>query len=453
MEGIIRNRYGLRPGPEAEGSMPPPGARPDRPGRRGWQASVDGIGASPTLSQKLANAVAGPDARLLVGVWLISRVLASLWAAVVSTVQPALAREAAIAVWPPSAPLGAWLERVLLAPWERWDAVYYLAIITRGYRTDDGTSSFHPLLSWLATPLARLTGEPLLALLVVSSLAGLCLLFAFHRLARLDLEPAAARSSTLLLLFSPLAFTFFAPYPEALFLLCAVLCLLWARQRRWWLAGLAGAAATLTRQQGIFLALPLAWELWAATGPALRARLAAWRSWAAVALVPAGYLAWLMYRAAALGDLHADGRSLQTLIYSILLSPSASRVVPVQGFYWPWQTLALALRKMVTAPEVSLTIDLAFAGGFLVLLALAWRGMRPSYRVYALAITLLSFSYYTGPFYPYMGLPRHLLLAFPVFIGLADRIREGWMSRLLTIAGTLGTYFLLLQYVLNYWVP
>ena len=38
------------------------------------------------------------------------------------------------------------------------------------------------------------------------------------------------------------------------------------RRRRWLFAGLAGALATLTRQQGIVLALPLAWELWVLEG-------------------------------------------------------------------------------------------------------------------------------------------------------------------------------------------
>ena len=46
--------------------------------------------------------------------------------------------------------------------------------------------------------------------------------------------------------------------------------------------------------------------------------------------------------------------------------------------------------------------------------------MTISYRIYSLTMTWLAFSYYTGPYYPYMGLPRHLLLAFPVFIGLAQ---------------------------------
>ncbi|MBN1888003.1 MAG: hypothetical protein JW850_08425 [Thermoflexales bacterium] len=361
--------------------------------------------------------------------------------------------EPAARLWPPSAPLGAWLGRVLLVPWERRDAVYYIWIVTRGYRADDGTAQFHPLLAWLALPLAALVGHPTVGLLLVSSLAGLALLLAFERLALLDLEPESARVSSLLLVFSPLAFILFAAYAEALFLLWAVLCLLWARRGRWALAGLAGALATLTRQQGLFLALPLAWELWEAAGRDWRRAAAAWRNWLGLGLIPAGLLVWLVYRGLVLGDLGANLSSLHALSYSLLISPSANQVVPIQTFTWPWHGLWLALAKMARAPEYSLGVDLVLGGGFLAMLALAWRRMRTSYRLYALVITAVSFGYHTGPHFPYLGLPRHLLLAYPVLIGLAPRLSRPWQRLLMVAGGLLGMLFLLFQYVIHGWVP
>ena len=390
----------------------------------------------------------------LFGLALFMRVLTSLWIAFVSSLSPFTTREQRIQAWPPSAPFGAWLERVLLAPWERWDLKYYLWIVQRGYRTDDGTAQFHPLLAWLATPLAWLTGQPLLALLVVSSTASVLLLIAFERLARLDVSPVAARTSTLLLLFSPPAFILFAPYTESLFLLWAVLCMLWARRGWWWLAGLAGALAVLTRQQGIVLALPLAWELWEAAGRKPRRALRAWRDWLALALIPGGLLVWLMYRAVALGDIQADFASPQALIYSLIISPSASKVVPVQAFLLPPHAMWLALSKFGRAPELSLLIDLILGGAWLVLVCIGWRGMRTSYRIYSITIALLSFGYHTGPFFPYMGLPRHLLLAFPVFIGLGPIMRGRVILRLRLIAGgLLGILFLIWFYAFEAWVP
>jgi hypothetical protein len=232
-----------------------------------------------------------------------------------------------------------------------------------------------------------------------------------------------------------------------------VLCLLWARQSKWWLAGLAGALAVLTRQQGIFLGLPLAWELWEAAGRSWRRALARWRDWLALGCLPAGLLVWLGYRAIALGDLTANYGDPQALIYSVLISPSSSKVVPIQAFLWPWQALGLALSKTFHAPDFSLTVDLVLAAWFIMMLASAWPHLRASYRIYTLAILLVSFAYYTGPVHPYMGLPRHLYLAFPIFVGLAPQIKSSLTRLLLIAGGILGGLFLLLLYVVHGWVP
>lgn len=395
----------------------------------------------------------GPTDRFTLNIWLALRIVLGAWAAYVSALRPLTPSERTIPLWPPRGSLGAWLERALLAPWNRWDTEYYLNIVQRGYRADDGTAQFHPLLPWLATPIAWLTGQPLFALLLVSSVASIGLLIAFNRLALLDLKPTDARTSTLLLLCAPPAFILFAPYTESLWLLWAVLCLLYARRGQWWRAGLAGALATLTRQQGVFLMVPLAWELWEAQQRDWRRTLRSWRNWLALGLIPAGLLTWLIYRAVALNDLRANLADPQALIFSLLISPSASKVVPVQAFLPPWQALGLALAKLWREPELSLIVDLTFGGAFVLLVLAAWRNLRASYRLYVLTILVVSFGYYTGPFYPYMGLPRHLLLAFPVFIGLAPRLRRPLLRQTLFTLSLLGMFLLLWLYVLHGWTP
>jgi hypothetical protein len=426
--------------------------------------AFDNLAERPTLA---AHPLARARTRLagLTGLWLALRLLTGAAAAIFAMLLP-LDPTRAVG-WPPDGPLGAWLHWLLVEPWVRWDVNFYVWIVERGYRADDGTAQFHPLLAWLATPVAWLVGSPALALLLVASAASLALVLAFEGLARLDLDERDARGAVLLLMFWPPAFILFAPYTEGLFLLCAVGCLLWARRRRWWLAGLAGALATLTRQQGVFLLLPLAWELWAARGQGSGVRdqgadrsssLVAHRPspivhWASLALIPAGLLVWLVYRAVALGDLRANLSDPQALIFSLLISPSSAKVVPVQAFLLPLHALWLALSKFARAPEVVLAIDLFFGFLFLAMTALAWRRLCASYRIYTVAIILVSFGYYTGPFYPYMGLPRHLLLAFPVFISLAPRVRAP-RARLLVVAlGLAGALFLLLMYEIHGWVP
>jgi hypothetical protein len=389
----------------------------------------------------------------LLGLWALLRVFTVVWVSLASRAVPVTPREQAIPLWPPSFPFLPWLERATLAPWERWDTDFYLKIVERGYRIDDGTAQFHPLFPWLATPLAALGLSPLLALMLVSSAASAAMLVVFAQLARLDLGADEARWSTALFLFSPLAFALWAPYTEALFLLCAIACLLWARRGRWWFAGVAGAFAVLTRQQGVFLLLPLAVELWSAGGGHWRGALAAWRKWLALGLVPAGLLVWLVYRAVALGDLSPNWSDPQRLIYSVLISPSSAEVVPHQAFLPPWQALWLALTTFWRAPELSLAVDLMLGSVFVVLFAIAWPKMRWSYRIYAFAIACVSFGYHTGPYYPYMGLPRHLLLAFPVYIGLGAQIHTQRSRLFLITTGLVGILFALLLYTLRGWTP
>lgn len=389
----------------------------------------------------------------LVGFWIALRMVTQLWATLISNLRPLTSLEQAIPLWPPTAPLMTWLTRICLAPWQRWDTIYYIWIATRGYAVHDGTAQFHPLYSWAATPLIKIGLPPLLALLTVNSIAVILLIGIFYRLARLDLAPTTARVAVLLLLCNPFAFALFIPYAEPLFLLFSALCLYHARRKQWWIAGGAGALATLTRQQGLFLLAPLAWELWETTDRRWRISFAAWRDWLALALIPAGYLGWIVYRALALNDLAVDFTSLHALVYSFLISPSAVEVVPVQTFLWPWQALYLALAQLWRAPDVDLIVNLAGGGYFLLMTAWAWPRLRISDRWYVALILLVSFGYHTGSTHPYMGLLRHLFLAFPVFWGLAPCAEKpsrklGWI-----ITGLLGLFFLLLLYSLEAWVP
>lgn len=96
--------------------------------------------------------------------------------------------ESTIAVWPPLVPLTTWHNRLLVAPWYRWDAEYFVWSVSGGFRTNDGTPLFHPLFSLLARPLIYAGVYRLLSLLVASNLATLPLYLAFYRLARLDLD-------------------------------------------------------------------------------------------------------------------------------------------------------------------------------------------------------------------------------------------------------------------------
>lgn len=385
--------------------------------------------------------------------WLILRVITSFFAGMVSSIKPFTTEELSIPFLPPSSPLVEWIDRVFISPWMRWDALWYQKIVSNGYSATDGTAQFHPLYPWLATPLFKIGISSPLSLLLISSLTGIALYILFYKLAKLDLDNNDASFALLLFALTPPAFIIFAPYSESLFLLTAVACFIFIRQKSWWLAGLMGGLAAFTRQQGIFLFIPIVWELWETSGRTFSNVRMLWKDWLALTLIPIGLMVWLIYRAFFLNDLHANYSTPQQILYSILISPSAVKVVPIQQFIFPWLAIRNSIIKLSTNPDIDIWVNIIIALAFLIALVLTWKKMRVSYRLYSAAIYIVSFSYYTGSVHPYMGLPRHLLLAFPIFIGLAQVIKRPWMRLITFSVFAAGMFFLIGLYVLNAWVP
>ncbi len=389
----------------------------------------------------------------ILALWVLLRILTSILAGYVSFLRPIAPIETKIPLFPLSAPISQWLERAFISPWLRRDAVWFERIVSQGYSATDGTTQFHPLYPWLATPLAKLGVSPILSLIIISLLAGVALFYCFYKLARLDLNPKDAFFALIIFGLAPPAIILFAPYSEALFLLLAVLCLYFLRKKSWWVAGIMGGLAALTRQQGIFLIFPMAWELWENTGKDIKSLLKHWKDVAATSLIALGLIIWVFYRAVVIKDFSVNFSSFQGFIYSLIISPSATAVVPVQQFVWPWQALYFAAEKLLTRPDIDIWVDVVCAFLFLVILAISWKSMRMSYRIYSLIITLVSFSYFTGTIHPFMGLPRHLFLAFPVFIGLTAVINKTWLRLVVPAISVIGMSCLTALYVLNTWVP
>jgi Gpi18-like mannosyltransferase len=234
-----------------------------------------------------------------------------------------------------------------------------------------------------------------------------------------------AWTATALLLCWPATLAIFVPYTEALYLLVSVSCFVALRTRRFLLAGLMGGLGALTRQHGILLVLPLLWELWESSGRNWRHLVTNWRAWVACALVPAGYAVWILYRAFAINDVTPDFSSPQRFIYSIMVSPTAYQIFQDQKFLPPWQSLWMALGAYWRGTVHGSAYGDAFlAAVFITMFVFAWRYLRTSYKIYSLAVLLIALSLNTGvTINPYISLPRHMVPAFPVFLGIAQAYR------------------------------
>lgn len=285
--------------------------------------------------------------------------------------------------------------------WYQWDAHWYMSIATEGYRWlpgDQSNVAFFPLYP-LTVKMAgvALGGRYLLAGLALSLafLAGGMIFL--YRLALTDFGEDIARRSVLLLAIFPTSVFFSTMYTESLFLMTSVATFYYARKGRWALAGGWGLLASLTRITGLWLLLPLAWELLAQRKFSVKdmSPAALW-----LTLVPGGIALYMLY------------------LYLGFGRPFAFAETQVAGWGHGlttiWASLSRDLSFLLEQSEPWVAYE--FAATILLLLCIiaGLKKLRGSYNIYMLVSLLV----------PLLGgttksMSRYLLVAFPIFIVMA----------------------------------
>lgn len=147
----------------------------------------------------------------------------------------------------------------ILWSWANFDGVHYLFIAQYGYgQFQQAFFPFYPMLISLVSRL--LQGNYLISALFISHLSLIAALFFLYKLIKIDFSEKVANWTILFMLFFPTSFYLGSVYTESLFLLFLVLALYASRRQMWWLAGLVGAFASLTKLVGIFLFPAILWE-------------------------------------------------------------------------------------------------------------------------------------------------------------------------------------------------
>jgi len=339
--------------------------------------------------------------------------------------------------WPARAIEPGWQN--LFTSFERFDALWYLRIAASGYGTHDGSAAFYPLFPLLVRWVSfAIGGHPLAAGLLVSNAALFGALVALYALTRSELGEDTARGAVVFAAVFPTAFFLFAPYSESLFLLLAVLAFWAARRSRWFVAGLAGALAALTRNVGALLVLPLAVEavhqtlerrprrvpvpgLIASLGPA------------------AGAGAYLLYWHHRIGDWFAPIHQ-QTNWQRTLVSPAFTLS---EGSKDAWRFLGIY-------PGGYHLLDWLIAVPVLALAVYAAVRFRPAYGVYVWAMTIPPMIYIFES-RPFMSFPRFALTLFPVFWALARLTERSRVRRELAVAVSAALLGLLLLLYVNWY--
>ncbi len=139
--------------------------------------------------------------------------------------------------------------------WYHWDAIRFATIATHGYPSLD-YAAFFPLFPALAHVFSVVTHRDILeSTMFISSVAFLGALIVLYRFVEMEFDRETAKRTALYLSIFPTTFFFFAGYNESLVLFFMLLCFYTLRRGSWWLAGLFGFLATLTRSLGVFMAL------------------------------------------------------------------------------------------------------------------------------------------------------------------------------------------------------
>ncbi|MDR0898424.1 MAG: hypothetical protein LBN04_11290 [Oscillospiraceae bacterium] len=186
--------------------------------------------------------------------------------------------------------------------WRGADVEHFVRIAEHGYEPGSEYANrivFFPLFPLLM----RVVGWVLpfgveFAGIVVGNLAllGACLLL-FRLCLAYDMEPIEGVLAVCFLLAFPFGVFLQMCYTEQPFLLLAIGCLLAARRGRWWIAGLLGMLAALTRNMGVLLIVPAAYEYLCQRRPGEKI----WRA-LPLLLIPAGLGVYLLLNAALYGD-------------------------------------------------------------------------------------------------------------------------------------------------------
>lgn len=153
------------------------------------------------------------------------------------------------------------VENLWLRPWTCFDSEMYLRIAQQGYeRTLEG---FYPLYPLLLRILGG-QGETLESLMgvVVSNLAFLGAVLLFFALIRKKYSEKIAWTGIFLLCFYPSSVIFSAVYTESLFLFLSLAAFYFAESKKWYLAGIFGCLAGLTRNFGFLITAAFLIDYW-----------------------------------------------------------------------------------------------------------------------------------------------------------------------------------------------
>ncbi len=291
----------------------------------------------------------------------------------------------------------------VLRTFQRFDAFWFLNVTRNGYQVkshkapkkETNISAF-PLYPVLMKAVSVVTRDGTLAGTLVSLCAFFAMLLFLYREVDEDHDEETATRAILYLSVFPTSWFYQAVYAEALLLLLGFLSLRMARLDRPLASGLFGMGAALTRLAGGVLALPVLMEFTFGSGSTLNKRGLA-RGLMPAVLITTGWLAYFSYISSMTNSFWYYFTAHRR--FSTLVEPWSSL----------WNLLAPGLLKSPTR-----MVALVLLVIFIAAAVRAARELRLGHSLYLAVGILFCLS---SP--NLSGLPRYMMVLFPVYVVLA----------------------------------
>ena len=401
----------------------------------------------------------------------------------------------------PPAPSGIWEH--LVEPMRMWDGLWYRLIAIEGYpKSHVWNDAFWPLYPMSMRALSRVTGLPEdVSGYLIANICFFVAMVLLYQLVRIDFDTPIARRTIWAIAIFPTALFFTAVYTESLFLMLSVAALLCARVRKWWLAGVLGALAALTRSHGIFLVIPFA-VLWVKqNGFYLRAAVPKGITVAMPLLGPIIFGGYLQLTQSDKDFLRFSKLFKGDFVHFIDLKGlwregGWRNFIEVQSawnrtFAWPWHTFDCAingctmtvhqygedrvfqahaadwgwLRQLIDHPSWSLvtsnawrksvansdTLELVSTILFIVLIVIGFKVL-PLYQSLYLVPGIFIPLFQPSSVHPLMSIPRFGLVLFPLFIVMAILLRKRILYLPAAAISIVLLVLLTVQFSTWYWV-
>ena len=332
------------------------------------------------------------------------------------------------------------LSNFLVSPWGNFDGVYYLLIAENGYTVNPGFFPLFPILINLASSVFGVTIEfdsiqYFIALFLVS-LFFLCAFIMFYKLAKLDYKKNIAMWGIVFILVFPTSFFFAAIYSESLFLLLSILSFYFARKKNWLMASIFGMLLTVTRPVGIAIFPAILYEFYISEKSFLKKKSLL------LLAIPLGLIAYAIYNLVKWGN----------ALYFIQAQGNFQNNREVGGIVLFPQTIFRYLKIFFTVSpgQYEWFVALLEFSAFIfasVMIYIAWqKKVRFSYVIFAIIALLIPIS--TGTF---SGLPRYVLILFPIFIALA-LVKNKFLKLVYAVISIILLFLLLMLFSKGYFV-